>query len=65
MDQLSVCECPECNTHFAMASEQVESLPKITCPVCEERFDPNEDDEPKLEDEELVKLTRPNPRRRR
>ena len=65
MDQLSVCKCPRCQTHFAMASEQVDEVDELTCPVCEETFDPTGEDVPEVKDDELANLVYQNPRRRK
>ena len=52
MSKLRVCVCPRCEANFGVSQSTVEEVREITCPVCEQRFDPREDKDELLEDEE-------------
>ena len=52
MDRLSLCECSECGSQFALSSELIENMKEVTCPICESRFDTPEE-EPTDHDDNL------------
>ena len=52
MAKLIACTCPECQTAFTMAQEDLEGVPDVACPVCGEPFDPREEEAEAERDEE-------------
>ena len=64
MNKLTMCECPECDTQFAMAKDVVDEMAEVTCPLCEGRFEHEDDDQNQEFGPQSSKLIPNNPRRR-
>ena len=45
MSKLSVCACPECGGEFVMQAEDVAEVLEVTCPLCEQVFEPPAEEE--------------------
>ncbi len=52
MKKLTVCQCPECDTEFAMQRSDLEGVPDVSCPVCGTEFEPPDDEEAEDDDED-------------
>ena len=44
MSKLKTCICPECGTEFTMARDDLAEVVEVTCPICDETFDPFRDE---------------------